>query len=137
MTHRPTPSASSPARSASARRRRVAGVALAAVLTVAALAGAAATGVIAVAPGGATGPVPTHATTTHDAVPAPATSAPRGTQTIVVTVPDLQQEVREMGAAAPYGLRRAACHQETAMDDESKEPLATCLADIPQDAPRP
>ena len=118
----------------SSRRRRTVSAAIGAVVVVAAVAGLVVTGVLATSPGEiASSPV----VVTHAVAATPADGAtPAGSQTIEVTIPDLQAQVSEFGAAAPYGLRRAACHQLTGMDDESVEPLATCIAAIPSDAPR-
>ena len=52
---------------------------------------------------------------------APTVAAP----TVSVTIPDLS---RALTGSAPAGVRRAACHQLTGLDDESLPALAACLA---------
>lgn len=51
---------------------------------------------------------------------------PAGTDgAVTVSVPDLSAALDD--SSAPAGLRRAACHQATGLDDESSPPLAACL----------
>ncbi|HEY0118891.1 MAG TPA: hypothetical protein VGC04_08940 [Cellulomonas sp.] len=45
---------------------------------------------------------------------------------MTVTIPDLSWALDD--PEAPAGVRRAACHQATGLDDETAAPLAACLA---------
>ena len=60
--------------------------------------------------------------------PAPTPTSPSGpgTMTIAVTIPDLSWALDDPTASP--GVRRAACHQATGLDDETAAPLAACLA---------
>jgi hypothetical protein len=57
-----------------------------------------------------------------------AVASPIDTGTVSVTIPDLSAALTD--EAAPWGLRRAACHQVTGLDDESDPVLAACLRSI-------
>lgn len=51
--------------------------------------------------------------------------------TVAATVPDLSWAIDD--ATAPAGVRRAACHQVTRLDDETAALLAACLAHVRSD----
>ena len=60
--------------------------------------------------------------------PTPTAPAAPGAVTITVTIPDLSWALDDPTASA--GVRRAACHQVTGLDDETAAPLAACLAHV-------
>ncbi len=60
------------------------------------------------------------------ALPAPRAGAGGGTAS--VTIPDLAWALDD--PSAPEGVRRAACHQVTGLDDETAALLAACLVHV-------
>ncbi len=66
---------------------------------------------------------------------APADPAAAGSvaATVPVTIPDLTWALDDPTASP--GVRRAACHQVTGLDDETAAPLAACLAHLGTPAP--
>lgn len=63
--------------------------------------------------------------------PEPPAGAGSATVTVTVTIPDLSWAIDDAGADP--GVRRAACHQVTRLDDETAAPLAACLAHVRDD----
>jgi len=68
-----------------------------------------------------------------DAVPSTPSAAhdepaAAGPVTVSVTIPDLSWAIDDPTASP--GVRRAACHQVTGLDDEKATPLAACLAHV-------
>ena len=65
-------------------------------------------------------------TPTPEPTPEPTPGPGSGAVTVTVTIPDLSWALDD--PTAPPGVRRAACHQATGLDDETAAPLAACLA---------